>query len=494
MRSILILLMISFGLGPIGFAQESRVIDHLLDSLMNDYSVPSLALAIYKDGDVVYEKALGYSDRERQIKASIHTPYQLASLSKPITATAIMQLQEKKRINIDEPFTDYSSLPLKKAQSHFETPSIRQLLNHTSGLGTYFDIYYADEERAFTNFETSWGRYGQLFQAPGRVCEYSNLGYGLLGNIISQESGQAFEDYLEAKIFKPLGMDNAQLIFADGSNQKQIAQKYDHQWQPLPFVNNNTPGAGNIAASIRDVIRFAAFHLGQLPETKVLEKASILEMQQFRDPKALYHYYENTYYGLGWYVRPDDQGKYVVWHEGGMMGASSMLKMFPRENLAIAILTNCYHPSLVRDLTDRLSALMLEAYKPSPLQEMAEYLPVSSDPHFLGLWQGVMNIEGQEIPVSLMIGKEDVQIRYLDIQAKSFLTDYQALPYQTTLLFGAVNQNYFIGTGIATLPASHLREGLRHLFSLKLLKQGRRLRGTIIHMAAAEREYYAYPY
>lgn len=472
-------------------AQDVQKIEEQIHALLEDQTLPSLAIGVLKDGKVIYQKAFGYADVENKVKATVQTSYQLASLTKPITATAILKLHQQGLINLDDPITEY--ITVKKVDDSFPDPSIRQVLNHTAGLGTYFDIYYEDEAVKPTSFLEAWEKYGTIFQEPGKVCEYSNLGYGLLDYIISKAATTSYVGYLKDKLFKPLKMSGSFVMEKTTKSNPKIANKYDSSLEVLPFVWNNTPGAGNVASSVPDLLRFAAFHLQNL-KTGPLDAKIIDEMQTYQAPNTLFHYYKDTYYGLGWYVMEADQGQKVVWHEGGMMGASTVLKLFPKENLAIVLLTNTHAPAICRTLTDKITSAMIPNYKPTPLNEIAEYQPVSLDTSSNGLWKGQMHIEGKKVPISLSIKNGAVEISYLDEGMRSFLTNNQPLPYTTKLFFGMLKQNYFLGTGMGELPASDNRKGRRHLLSFKLLRIGNQLKGTIVALAAADREYYAYPF
>ena len=471
--------------------QDFKQLETRIDSMITNKVLPSLAVGVLKGGEIIYEKAFGYSDHENKVKSTVNTPYQLASLSKPITATAIMKLHEDGVININEPITKYISL--KKVDSTFQDPTIRQVLNHTSGLGTYFDIYYEDESISTTSFEEAWGSYGTQFHEPGKVCEYSNIGYGLLSYIISKVTSEPFEQYLQTGILDILNMNHSFVIEKVAKKNQGLAKKYGAGLEELPFIWNNTSGAGNIASSIRDMMQFASLHL-QNSSANFLESSAIRKMQTYLEPNALFHYYQDTYYGLGWYIMKDDNGQKVVWHEGGMMGASTILKLYPKENIAIVLITNIYNPSVCRALSDTLTSIIMPDYQPTPLSEITQYRAASSDTTLFGSWEGFMHIEKEKIPVSLKIKDDAIEIGYLNYGLKSFLTDYQPLPVSSKLLFGAINQDYFIGTGIGELPASDKRKNHQHLLSFKLYKDGTSMKGTIINLAAAKREYYARPY
>ncbi|MGD1947302.1 MAG: serine hydrolase domain-containing protein [Croceivirga sp.] len=472
--------------------QDFNQIEAKIDSLMTNGILPSMAIGILKDGEVIYERAFGYSDIENGVPSTIHTPYQLASLSKPITASTIMKLHENGIINLDDPITKY--VTLKKVDSTFTDPTIRQVMNHTAGLGTYFDIYYADERVNPVSFAEAWAQYGIQLHQPGKVSEYSNLGYGLLDDIISKATAVSFKQNVQETVFEPLKMNDSFLIGPKLNIGQKLAKSYGHSSTVLPHLWTNTPGAGNIAASVHDMIQFASAHL-QIQPYNFLKVASIHEMNTYEEPNALFHYYQDTFYGLGWYVMKNDKGQKVVWHEGGMMGASTTLKLYPKENTAIVLLTNTYNPAVCRSVSDLISGLVIENYTPTPINEVAEYKPVVSDTTFVGTWKGTMQIEEQEVPISMNIENETIQFSYLDNRfASSFLTDYSPLPFHSKLQFGLVNQGYFAGTGVGELSAANNRNCHQHLLSFRLLKNGSSLRGEVIYLAGGEREHYALPY
>jgi CubicO group peptidase (beta-lactamase class C family) len=319
-------------------ALDLTLVEARINQAVNEKKIPSMVIAVARDGKIIYEKAFGYADAGNEIKATIHTPYQLASASKPFTATAIMMLYERGLINIDSPVTKYvPELTLNKADPHFSTPTVRQVLNHTSGLGTYFDIGYADENYLFDNFENGWKRYGTIFLNPGTVSEYSNLGYGLLDHVIANVSGKTYNNFMASELFKPLQLDDT-YVTTPGCVTNTSAKKYNADGAELPEVINNTTGAGNIYTSVHDLVRFGIFHLKEKNEEKAILSDSLIGLMHcYKGKNALYTINKNTFYGLGWYAQPGDGNSPVVWHEGGMPGASSMLKLFPKEGIAVAI-------------------------------------------------------------------------------------------------------------------------------------------------------------
>jgi len=165
-------------------------VKNFISTELRNKTAPSIAVAVAKDGQIIWEEAFGYADLETQIPATVETSYQLASVSKPITATAIMVLDKKGVFTLDVRVSDWiRPLALKVYEGNAGDVKIRHLLNHTSGLSTYFNLCYADEKGEKPSFEESFGKFGALMHPAGVICEYSNLGYGLLDSIIAKAGG-----------------------------------------------------------------------------------------------------------------------------------------------------------------------------------------------------------------------------------------------------------------------------------------------------------------
>ena len=480
---------------PAVISSQFTAVEKRVDQALKKKVIPSMVIAVSKDGKIIYQEAFGYADVNKKIKATIHTPYQLASATKPFTATAIMMLAERGLINIDSPITKYvPGLVLKKANPHFSTPTVRQVLNHTSGLGTYFDMGYADERYSFDNFDKGWERYGTIFFEPGTVCEYSNLGYGVLARVIAKVSGKTYRDFVSSELLQPLHLQDT-YVAIPAHLRKGSAKKYNPDGVEFPEVTNNTEGAGNIYSSVNDLIRFGMFHLGEKNDGRYILSSPLARlMQNYVDKKTLYPIDQDTFYGLGWYNKTEPDSSTTVWHEGGMPGASSMLKLFPKDHIAIAVITNSYDYPFCREIAEDLEKSIFSNRNFSPINEMAGYQYYTNDTTLMGAWKGNITVEGKPIQATLSIDKKEIVFDYADQTLKSFLTENQPLPHKTVLLYGMSNKDYFLGTTTGILPASHLRRELSHLLILKLLRRGKNLTGFATIMAAANREYYAYPF
>jgi CubicO group peptidase (beta-lactamase class C family) len=163
-------------------------------------SAPSLAVAVARDGRILWEGGFGWADRERRIGATEHTPYSLASISKPITATGLMILVEARKVDLDRPVNDYlGSARLRARVGDAAQATIRRVANHTSGLPLHYQFFYADEPYRPPSMDETILRYGNLVTMPGERYEYSNLGFGILDYVIARTAGRPYDDFMRTE-------------------------------------------------------------------------------------------------------------------------------------------------------------------------------------------------------------------------------------------------------------------------------------------------------
>jgi CubicO group peptidase (beta-lactamase class C family) len=467
-------------------AYDFGQVERTATQAVEQHTVPSLAIALAKDGKIVYEHAFGYADVEAKTPATTRTAYPLASATKPITATALMVLQEQRRLDISAPVGRYvPALQFRDVAGQEQSVTLLQLLSHTSGLGTYARIHYGDAIPG-PPLDAEFQRYGTLFHPPGRVAEYSNLGYGVIGRVIERQSKQSLSAFVDRAVFRPLGMRDSFIDTPEG-RQVSMAAAYDAASARLPALYNNTPGAGNAYASVHDLMRFGMFHVApDQAAHRVLSQASVERMQINADPAAFHHYYGAAYYGLGWYVRPNDGGHRVVWHEGGMPGASTIIKLIPEQGIVAVVLTNRTDANeLTQTLADQLIRVVLPGFQPAPLNPVAGYVAYTGQPEFLGRWVGKITADGITRPCTLVLGADgNGVIRYSDGTAREVESGLRAM----------VNGDSFVSGFPGRLPARDVAAGGAPLLLLKLVRTGNELAGTIVAYSSPQRLDYLLPF
>jgi CubicO group peptidase (beta-lactamase class C family) len=437
---------------------------------MSDRSVPSVSVAVARDGKIIWEEAFGWADRENRIAATPHTLYSLASISKPITATGLMILKERGKIDLDRPINDYlGEAKIKVRVGNPADATVRRVANHTSGLPLHYQFFYEDEPYRAPSRDETIRRYANSVTAPGEKDQYSNLGYGILDYVIERTSGKSYAEFMRTEVFVPLGLTHMSVDIGAGL-EKHHAVRYGTDGLPIPFYGFDHPGGSAVYASAHDLVRFGLFHLkAHLPDQKpILNDQAIDEMH--RPPTQTG---PGSGYAIGWSTGVYPGNHRTVAHSGGMGGVATSLRLFPEDKIAIVVLTNSSSPapSLISD--EIVAVLMPDAArKPgAPNQPPPEpVLKPSSD--LIGAWKGTVHTYKEEIPFTMEIKPDgDVHTR-LGNQLRTLLNraDFKD-GYLTGQMFGD------IGTEDANRT--------RYLLSLSLKLRGDVLNGAITAQSTA---------
>ncbi len=192
--------------------------------------IPSISVAVARNGSIIWEKGFGWANRERHVAATEHSMYALASVTKLMTATGIMALRTRKKLDLDRPVNDYlGSAKLTSLAWDPSAATVRRVATHTAGLGTY-DNGYAFREADGDYQDIMIRRFGVLIWAPGERFAYTNLGYGVLGDAICHVSGMKYADFLRTQVLDPLGMKHCSIGIAPGL-EGYAAERYSASWQ-----------------------------------------------------------------------------------------------------------------------------------------------------------------------------------------------------------------------------------------------------------------------
>ncbi|MBK96166.1 MAG: hypothetical protein CMJ79_15240 [Planctomycetaceae bacterium] len=293
---------------------------------------PGLAVAVVKDGEIVFADGFGWSDKEKRRRANEHTSYSIASISKPITATAIQKLVAAGKLDVDQPANTYlGKAKIKNRFGEDDAVTVRQLLNHTSGLGLHYQFYYGVDGYPVPDRDTTIDHYGITTRPPAESYYYCNLGYGILDYIIARQSDQTYAEYTQQHVFDALAMEHS-FIGLPAVKQKNVAVRYDRQGAAIPLYEFDHDGGSAVYASAYDLARFALLHLEDAFQ-EVLEPKWV---QQMKEPTAQVG--TNRGYGMGWLIETGEH--YIVSHTGGMPGVATRLTLVPEHNLGVVCLSN----------------------------------------------------------------------------------------------------------------------------------------------------------
>lgn len=399
---------------------------------MLDSQVASVSVAVAHRGKIVFEEGFGWADKERRVAATPHTMYSLASLTKPITVTAMMTLIESGKVqSLEQPANDLlGNAKLKVWVGDERQLTVRTLVNHTSGIPGGSQFFYGDERRLRTSMDETVLRYGGAMFAPGERYEYSNLGYGFLGYLVERASGRSYEQYLKQAIFVPLGMTRTSIDIGPGLEEYQ-AVRYASNGDPIPPYVSTEAGSMAAYSSAHDLVRLGMFFLkDRLPDQRrILSDASIDQM--LYDPGPAFR---NGSRSVGWRARA--QGNEIVFgHDGSMAGANADLSISPSRDVTVAVLVNGSMGFGRRQISDALFKAVVPQWTAAkhPVAPAAG-APFQPSADLVGRWVGTIHTYERELPVELdVLATGDVHVQ-IGSQLRTLLNN---VSFQDGLLSGS---------------------------------------------------------
>ncbi|MEW6304645.1 MAG: serine hydrolase domain-containing protein [Verrucomicrobiota bacterium] len=350
-RAALVCALLQTALSGSKAAEPLDAARRIVESEWRNYQTPGMSVALVMNDELVWSAGFGFADIENKIPAQADTVYRIASISKPIAATAVMQQVETGRVALDDPIQQYvPSFPAKPEGAI----TLRHLLTHTSGIRHYRGMEVL-----------SWRRYDSvadgitIFQddalefAPGAQFKYSSYGYNLLAGVVERAAKARFRDYLRRHIFRPAGMNDSDLEFLEEARLRARQYvRFDNGYAPAPAVDLSYKWAGGgIASTAPDLARF---HIA-LNRGKLLKPSTHEAMLQ---PMKLGNG-EISSYGLGWRVETDKQNRTWVHHSGGATGGTTFLRRNPKEGNAVVVLCNAQTVEGLAAFTLKIAEAML---------------------------------------------------------------------------------------------------------------------------------------
>jgi CubicO group peptidase (beta-lactamase class C family)/tetratricopeptide (TPR) repeat protein len=338
------------------YADRLLIFEEFIRGQMEKDKIPGLTIGFYKD-DYTWVKGFGYADLENKVPAKPESAYRLASVTKPFTSAAIMQLVEKGKIKLDAEIQTY--VPYYPKQ---EWPvTVRQLLAHTGGgpVGSGLGPEYVSTREVVERIS----KYPLTYE-PDTKFQYTTSGYNLLGAAIEEVSGKSLGDYLRENIFLPLGMHDTRMNSERDliPNRVRTYERVNGQIRVAQFVDVSSRfGGGGLIGTIPDLLKWAR----GLDAGKVLSKDSLdlvyapvaLKNGRYAEMNVRGEYNVPGWYALGWHIG-GRQGVWIAEHGGGQIGTATTFIRFPSKNMAIAVAANShnvYQGSFIRRLYELLT-------------------------------------------------------------------------------------------------------------------------------------------
>ncbi|MES2653812.1 MAG: serine hydrolase domain-containing protein [Bacteroidota bacterium] len=310
---------------------------HKIDEILKNYdgNNPGAALAIIKNGKIIYTKTYGQSDLEANVNVNEQSNFRLASVSKQFTAAAVLQLIQKSKLSLKTTLSEcFPTLP-----SYAQEINIQHLLNHTSGILDYDD--FIDERENTTQLSDAevlkaCMDFKKTYFKPGERYRYSNTAYVLLGLIIEKYSGLSYPNYLSKYIFKPLKMKNTIAYVKGVNNINERAYGYSKMqgnWiRKDQSSTSATLGDGGIYSNLIDLLKWdkALYSNKILPHTIW---STAFNQQSLNSGVKID-------YGFGWHLKKTNTDLNVVYHTGSTTSFRNIFYRIPEEKLSIILLTN----------------------------------------------------------------------------------------------------------------------------------------------------------
>jgi len=380
------------------YRDESELLE-FIESTMETHLIPGLSISIVKNNDIVWEKQLGYANIINNIPVDENTMFILSSISKTVTATALLQLFEDGLFNLDDDIDNYLPFDINHPDYPLTPITFKMLLTHVSGIKDNWSImpYYdgdSDLELGYylEEYLTPGGEfYGSnsnfTNSIPGMNYSYSNIGAALIGYLVEEISNQSFNEYCNENIFEPLEMNNAYWFLSEINNLSQVASPYQvtggngdscyiigcgiyDESNPCfcdfacieygdccsdyeEVCGENGTGSSPENLTEYEHYGYSDYPSGQLRTTSnnlakfmsvymnegIYNGVRILESETIELIKTIHYPLVNSMQGLMWYYKGQN-GMTLFGHNGGDVGSSTDMFISFSDNLGVVLLTN----------------------------------------------------------------------------------------------------------------------------------------------------------
>lgn len=385
------------------------LLHEMLADFVENEQFPGLAVGIVRDNQILFTGEYGTANLSTGDPLIRSTLFHQASVSKTFVATAIMQLVERGKVDLDSPITHY--LPyFKMEDERFRNLSIRQLMNHTSGMPDEEDYAWDRpeyDEQSLERYVKGVYRH-KLLSEPGVNFAYSNIGYEILGDMIAKVSGMSFEEYMKNNILEPIGMRSSSFLKLE--IETHLAAPHvlgtsngygGYVSDVFPYNRAHGPSS-TLYTNAEDMCQYLLMHQNRGTAGngyQLLQSGSYDEMWK---PHATTSYgQENAQIGLGWFLG-EYKGLRIISHSGWDTGFLSNLFLLPDENIAISIMTNCDYvwlgsafypildlllgsniPHFKRSIAQKVAALAVSNGVDNAMEEYHRIMRKEQDKHYL---------------------------------------------------------------------------------------------------------------
>jgi len=321
----------------------TAALDRWIPRLMKLYRVPGVSIALLRNGETFFLEGYGLANRNSDTAVTPDTIFQVGSISKSLTAWGIMRLVENGEIDLDNPVEMYlTGWDFPPSDYSSSQVTVRRLLSHTAGLPrVIFEDPPPGSDPSGPAVLLSLNSAGAIVSEPGSTFRYSNAGYTVLELLVQEVAGESFEDYMQASVLNPLGMNTSSFYHRDEWSLR-LATGYRYDGSAVPVKPMSVKAAGGLRTTVRELSRFAeagmkAWH----GSSAVLTQQSVKELYtpESKMEGLLYRAAADSY-GLGHFIETSPSGAVMISHGGENEGWISHYCIVPCTGDGILILTN----------------------------------------------------------------------------------------------------------------------------------------------------------
>nr|WP_223698905.1 serine hydrolase [Bacillus wiedmannii] len=388
---------------------------------MKKENAAGVALVVVKDNQILFQKGFGFSDKEKNTPIDPKkTVFRLASISKVFTASAVMQLVEQGKIELNKDIVNYMG-GLKYQNNMSEPVTMEHLLTHTTGFDyldpRLEDIHYQDNDYTMLKDYVE-DNMPTVVRKPGDTYTYDNFASMLQGYIVQNLTNTPFYKYMAKNIFYPLEMHNSSFVMTNFIKEK-LATGYDAKGNVIPFYQTRPTDMpqGSMFSTGSDVANFMITQLndGKFKNNQILQKETVEDMQKTKF--ALHPKYPNMTYGFEFFSPQSHNGQYVFGKGGNIPGFSSLMWLIPEHKIGVFVVTNKDSSALpVEVFDDFMNEYFPDKTKPEYLkpneEELKKFEGIYRDLRLKNLMSHVNISEGKLFVSDKVYGKQ--QLKQID--------------------------------------------------------------------------------
>jgi CubicO group peptidase (beta-lactamase class C family) len=346
---------------------DEKILDDLVKNTLSTFDVPGISVGILKDGKIVYAKGHGVRSLTNKLDMNDNTLVGVASNSKGFTCFALAMMVDEGKLNWDDKVRKH--IPEFQLYDAWVTEqfTVRDLVTHRSGMGLGAgDLMFFPEGNNFTSKDVINNvKYLKPESSFRSEFAYNNNMFIIAGEVLKRVSGLSWEEFIETKIMKPVGMINSKASYNRVTNRTNIIDAHtraEGKVIQIPHDWSETANpAGGIVSNVNDMLTWANFLMN---DAVTKEGKRLLSTEQFHELWQLQtslkvrknDSYNSNFrgYGLGWFLTDVKGGYKQVYHTGGLLGTVTQFTMIPDLNLAIVVLTNQMNGSAFNTITNTI--------------------------------------------------------------------------------------------------------------------------------------------